>query len=395
MIKAVLLDLDNTLLINPDYAFAAEYLRRVDVYFEAQWQFKGMSRVIRKMLGQLAGVRPPQLSNDMFSLQIITEAAQCAAADAKQAFADFYAGDYQTLRNCIKPVACAPDLITYLKDKGYTVVIATNPLYPAEAVRSRMQWAGIDDDFASYAFVTHAENMHFIKPHPAYYAEILARIGVEPDEAIMVGDSLDNDINAAATIGIHTFQISDDENSPADAHGTLQDFFDKVKNEQWLDQLIRQPLQPYMIEPQLLGNVGALFGLLMGIKDHYWSQHPDPEEWSVLQIICHLVESENNVQRPRLEKILREDNPFLAQPPTPPGPRQFHCEGEGMENVDKFVVARQKTIEFLSTLKPEDWQRPARHSIFGLTNLLEMAHFTAQHDRLHLNQLCQTVGNCR
>jgi hypothetical protein len=25
---------------------------------------------------------------------------------------------------------------------------------------------------------------------------------------------------------------------------------------------------------------------------------------------------------------------------------------------------------------------------------LEMAHFTAQHDRLHLNQICQTLGKC-
>ena len=59
-----------------------------------------------------------------------------------------------------------------------------------------------------------------------------------------------------------------------------------------------------------------------------------------------------------------------------------------------FRQARERTIALLAGLRPDQWNRPARHSIFGLTNLLEMAHFTAQHDRLHITQLCQTLGKC-
>jgi hypothetical protein len=60
----------------------------------------------------------------------------------------------------------------------------------------------------------------------------------------------------------------------------------------------------------------------------------------------------------------------------------------------EFEEARRETLQLVATFTDVDWQRPARHSIFGLTTLLEMAYFTAQHDRLHLNQLCQTIGRC-
>jgi hypothetical protein len=112
-----------------------------------------------------------------------------------------------------------------------------------------------------------------------------------------------------------------------------------------------------------------------------------------MQILCHLLESENKTQRPTLERILHEDNSFIVAP-QPSGPNLPICDTDGFRVATHFVEARQKTLAFLTTLQPSDWQRGARHSVFGLTSLLEMAYFTAQHDRLHLNQLCQTIGRC-
>jgi len=135
--------------------------------------------------------------------------------------------------------------------------------------------------------------------------------------------------------------------------------------------------------------------MLRNIPARYWEQHPIPDEWSILQIVCHLLESEQVVQRPRLQRILNEDNPFLRSPQPPPGPHEaLACDQSGLRAARRWAAERQKTIMWLRQLSANDWQRPARHSIFGLTTLLEMAHFTAQHDRLHLNQLCQTLGRC-
>jgi hypothetical protein len=123
---------------------------------------------------------------------------------------------------------------------------------------------------------------------------------------------------------------------------------------------------------------------------------PDPNEWSPLEIVCHLRDSERLIQRPRLQRIFTEDNPFISQPPAPPaaGEQDLSVE-DGVAALHTFWIERCETIQFIKELSGSDWQRPARHSIFGPTSLLEMAHFTARHDRLHINQLCETVGRCK
>jgi len=175
--------------------------------------------------------------------------------------------------------------------------------------------------------------------------------------------------------------------------GTTATFLQAVK-EGWLENAKPPPLPPAAIEPELRGNVGALFGLLTEVQPHHWAQHPDPQEWSILQVVYHLLERESSVQRPRLERILHEDNPFLSVPPSPTMPTETDITEEGMVLAMAFAAEREQTLALVRSLAPQDWQRPAQHSIFSQTTLLEMAHFTAQHDRLHLTQICQTLGKC-
>jgi hypothetical protein len=266
-------------------------------------------------------------------------------------------------------------------------VIATNPLHPLEAVEQRLRWAGLPTE--GYALITHSGNMHFAKPEPAYYAEIAARVGVEPDEAVMIGDSPTNDITPAQTIGMQVIHV--DPTDP-DRLASARRCIDEPG---WFELSVPPLLKPEMIEPEMRGNIGALYGTLDDVKPHFWNQRSIPNEWSLIQIVCHLLWSEGEVQLPRLLRIQSETNPFLQNSPTPPGPDEFiPCAEDGWGVVADFVAARQRTLGWLRQRKPEDWLRPARHSTFGLTTLLEMAHFTAQHDRLHINQICQTRGRC-
>ncbi len=55
--------------------------------------------------------------------------------------------------------------------QGYKLVLATNPIFPGVAIRHRMRWAGIDD--IPFRLVTTMEDMHFCKPNPKYYVEIV------------------------------------------------------------------------------------------------------------------------------------------------------------------------------------------------------------------------------
>ncbi len=400
MIKAILLDLDDTLLSNP--------LNRVGHSFDAWNTFfariTGQPDAGRGLAAAMAGVSSsvdPAQSNIEVFLDIVTRRWGVDRETAMIYFQAFYDEVYAQMRQHVQPREAAPMLLDWLRQAGYQIVIATNPLFSAEATSWRLGWGELPTDLTAYTLVTHIENFHFAKPTPHYYEEILGRLGIANNEALMVGDDWVNDITPAQRAGLNTFWIRPDgtpresEDIIPDGEGTLNDFVLKVRSQGWLETLQPLPLQPSMIVPRLLGNVGALYGLLQEYAPEQWWQHPDPAEWSPLEVVCHLRDSEAAVQRPRLERIAAEDNPFLSAPLAPPGPGQIACDVAALHDpAEQFLAERRKTIAFLEALPPDAWFRPARHSIFGPTTLLEMADFTATHDRLHLRQICQTIGRC-
>ena len=398
MIKAVLLDLDNTLLVNPDTAFARSFLKALDEYFEPLTG-PGISHQFREAIHQLSQKQDGTKSNHNFIDDYIAQANTLSSATVKEAFLGFYQARFPELAGQTQRKSGAGALVETIRRAGLSLVIATNPLHTEHGIKQKLEWAGLPTDEACYTLITTADNMHFAKPDPAYYAEIIGRVGIEPDEAIMVGDSLKNDMGAARAIGLQTFHISDaaHTNEPiideAYQHGSLENFHALVQRPQWVHTYQRLPLNAHMIEPQLRGNIGAIHGMLSDIKPEYWLQHPLEDEWSILEIVCHLIESESQTQRRRIQQILNTRNPFIAESRMP-DPDMANFTTNGDEVLATFVHERQLTLELIGQLQDDAWYRPARHSIFGNTNLLEMAYFTAQHDRLHLNQICQTLGRC-
>lgn len=383
MIKAVMFDLDNTLLRNPTPEFVAGYVEGVSRFFTARGGAEPGEILRQSVQTMMNGPRRIWQSNIELYWELLHPIWSGTPEELTQAFNTFYKDDYTVLKSNTAPAPIAGEVIDRVRGAGHKIIIATNPVYPAEAIRHRLAWADLPSDLSYYDFVTTADNMHFAKPDPAYYAEILARAGLEPDEAVMVGDEPRYDVAASKTIGMHAYNLT------WETLGTLLDLLPT------LPTLIPNPITPEAIIPQWRGNLGALFGTISDMPVHFWDQHPFENEWSPLEIVCHLRDYEPSVQRARLMRILNEDNPFIAQSPQPAPPGEMDgCSGDGLAAAHCFLEERLKTIEFVEGLAPEDWQRPARHSVFGPTTMLEMAYFTAQHDRLHLRQLCQTIGGC-
>ncbi len=404
MIKAVLLDLDDTLLHTHTQHFVERYLAALGETV-AEWYPATARLPIGEAIGRAGRAAITDLDPTCTNAQVFAHAVSAMLnlpiGAIAEPFNAFHRSTYLTLGSQSEVVPAARPLIDRLFDMGLAVVIATNPLFALEAIMQRLAWAGLDKPRLPYALITHVNNMHFAKPQPHYYEEILARVGIEADEAIMVGDNLASDILPAANAGLNTFWIDRRESleSPdatvADGSGTLADFDQRVADG-WLSTLRPRPRTAEQVMPRMLGDVAALYGLVAEMNPAYWNMRPDPNEWSPLETICHLRDSERNVQRPRLERIAAEDNPFIAQPPTPPRPGERDLSNEdGQAALRAFWEERCQTLSVLQGLHKADWDRPARHSIFGPTTLLEMAHFTARHDHLHINQLCETIGKCR
>ena len=385
MIKAVLFQLEDTLLHGVDGAFAETVQHSIAAISRSNPGIAELASAYEAAIKQLSHRRDMMTSNADIAAGCVAAALGSTREELHEDLDAFFALLNGALKERVAAHAGAVPLVKQLLDQNLSVALAVEPVYPETTVLQWLDWAGLGAEVEALGFLGHSQNLHFIDPDPALYAEIAARTGVEPDETIVVGHCHSKALASASAAGLHIWQVC--ETSP------MPTFLEMIRSTSRREQFGTRPIAVETIEPQLRGNIGALYGLLAEAKPHQWRQKPDPDEWSILQILCHLADAEAPVHHHRLQRILTEERPFLSSPP-PPGPDLPPCHDDGYEVLNRFRDERLKTMRLLTGLKAEDWQRPARHSIFGLTTLREMAYFTAQHDRLHITQLCQTLGKC-
>ncbi len=121
-------------------------------------------------------------------------------------FDRFYDTVFHEVKAVTGPTPMAAECVRILKEKGYRLVLSTNPLFPLVGVHARLSWAGIDP--AQFLHITHYKNSHYCKPNPAYFQEILDTIGADPRESIVVGNDAREDMSAAQ-LGCATFLVTD------------------------------------------------------------------------------------------------------------------------------------------------------------------------------------------
>lgn len=100
----------------------------------------------------------------------------------------------------------ASKLVKKLKDAGYVLFLATNPVFPRTATLSRIAWAGLDvDDFAG---ITTYEDSRYCKPSLEYYRDILSFLDVRASDCLMVGNDTSEDM-VASRLGMDVFLLTD------------------------------------------------------------------------------------------------------------------------------------------------------------------------------------------
>ncbi len=122
-------------------------------------------------------------------------------------FDRFYQNEFKRVVHATQPTPLAKQYIEILKDKGYQLVLATNPIFPQAATFERMRWAGLDAEH--FALVTTYDNSRFTKPNLDYYRDILETIGAEPEECLMIGNDVQEDMGVAE-LGMQVYLVTDD-----------------------------------------------------------------------------------------------------------------------------------------------------------------------------------------
>ena len=120
-------------------------------------------------------------------------------------------------------------IVEVLKNKGYTLVMATNPFFPRVATERRVKWAGLNKD--DFKVITTYETSKYCKPNPKYFAETCEMAGCLPKETLMVGNDVDEDMSCIK-IGMEPYLVTDDlinrHNADISSYkkGTLKDFYE-------------------------------------------------------------------------------------------------------------------------------------------------------------------------
>lgn len=206
MLNTILFDLDGTLA-----PFAQDEF--VHIYFKALVKrlvpmgYNGEKLVAALWKGVDAMiVNDGTQTNRQRFWAVFTQELGIQALALESILDDFYAREFDAVRSVLKEDVDRGPLIHGLREKGYTVVLATNPIFPAVAVETRLGWVGLTS--ADFEWVTTYENDRRSKPNPDYYRDILARIGKRGEECLMIGNNPVDDM-AAQEVGMSVYLVTD------------------------------------------------------------------------------------------------------------------------------------------------------------------------------------------
>ena len=204
-IKTVLFDLDGTLLPMDQEAFVKAYTERLAAYMLPHgYDPETLIRFLWLGTGAMVKNDGKRTNEDVF-WEVFSAGVGKDARRDEPIFAQFYDTEFNKAKDSCGFAPEAAGVVLSLKERGFRVVLATNPLFPHMATENRIRWAGLTpEDFDLY---TTYENSRFCKPNPAYYEEILEKIGCRAEECTMVGNDVDEDM-VAGKLGMKTFLLT-------------------------------------------------------------------------------------------------------------------------------------------------------------------------------------------
>ena len=206
MITTILFDLDGTLIPMKQDDFVKHYFEKLvrkmvpyglekDALIQAVWE--GTNAMVKNN-GQTKNVQvfweyfAKRLGEDVLKLEPV--------------FASFYEKEFDGVKEVVQPTELSKEIIQSLRKKGYTLILATNPLFPPVAIRTRLGWVGLT--LEDFDYVTTYENSSYCKPNLDYYKEILDVNKKLPKECLMIGNNMVEDM-CAAQLGMQTYLVTD------------------------------------------------------------------------------------------------------------------------------------------------------------------------------------------
>lgn len=237
MKTTIMFDLDGTLLPMDTDTFVTTYMKalapKLSHLFEPKQMF---SEIMTSTYAMVKNTNRNKTNQEVFVEDFFGRNSHLDPAEVMPIFDKFYSGEFKSLCSCVNYTDECKKIVPLAVSIGFDVIIATNPIFPMTAIKQRLVW--IDADKINHLLITAYENMHFCKPNIEYYKEILEITGKKPEECVMIGNDVEEDM-VASKLGITTFLVKDylihrGSDIKPDYEGSLTDamkFIESIKRE--------------------------------------------------------------------------------------------------------------------------------------------------------------------
>ena len=205
-IKAVLFDLDGTLLPMDQELFTKAYFKVLATHL-APLGYEPQSLIDAIWKGTVAMIKNDGTqTNEVTFWNAFSGIFGEKVREDEPEFDKFYRTGFSSVKDVCGFSKKAAEIVRSLREQGIKVVLATNPIFPSIATENRMRWAGLEP--SDFEFFTTYENTSYCKPNLSYYKDIVSRLGVAPHECIMVGNDVGDDM-IAKELGMKVFLLTD------------------------------------------------------------------------------------------------------------------------------------------------------------------------------------------
>ena len=201
----ILFDLDGTLLPMDQEIFTNAYFKKLSEYF-APYGYEPQELINGVWHGTKAMIRNNgRATNEAAFWETFASDFGEKASEEKERFLTFYETEFDGLKTLCGFDPSAKKTVQLLKENGYTLALASNPVFPLSAQIKRLKWAGLDEN--DFIYITSYENSHYCKPNPLYYQEIAEKLRVHLSDCIMVGNDTTEDMEAGI-VGMKVFLLT-------------------------------------------------------------------------------------------------------------------------------------------------------------------------------------------
>ncbi len=205
-IKAVLFDLDGTLLPMDQDEFTKAYFSGISgALYHYGYEPKELIGAIWSGTKAMIMNKGEKTNEQIFWEDFCTHYGSKAKEDIIY-FDAFYRNDFDKVREVCGFSEYAKKTVELIKEKGLRTALATNPIFPSIATEKRISWAGLKKE--DFEIFTTYENSRYSKPNPKYYLDILDQLKIKPEECLMVGNDVGDDMIVEA-LGMKVFLLTD------------------------------------------------------------------------------------------------------------------------------------------------------------------------------------------